>query len=341
MKGNIILVALSALPLLSTAQTKQFNISGTMVADTAANAKMYLAYNDNGTEMRDSSAIVNNSYHFKGNMHDGAIRVNLHWEDRTRKPSYKGFLQFYAGPGKVTVVSKTRFNDVVITGSPVQEESRQLEKDLRDTTRTDKEVMIAFIKSHPNSWLSFVNLEAMMIRWRNITLDEADELYAGLSPALRKYSNVQDIKVMVDARRKAVVGNQAIEFSALDPNGRSVALSSYRGKYVFIDFWASWCHPCREENPFVTAAYQRFKNKGFNVLGVSLDATREPWLKAVAQDNLAWTQVSNLKGFKDDVAVKYGIHAIPANFLIDPKGMIVAMNLRGEDLEKKLAEIFK
>lgn len=137
------------------------------------------------------------------------------------------------------------------------------------------------------------------------------------------------------------VGNNAPELTLQDLNGKNVSLSSYRGKYVLVDFWASWCGPCRAENPNVVAAYGKYKDKNFTILGVSLDNKKEPWEKAVDHDHLTWTHVSDLKGWQSGAAAKYGVHSIPANFLIDPKGVIIAKNLRGPELDNKLEEVLK
>lgn len=139
------------------------------------------------------------------------------------------------------------------------------------------------------------------------------------------------------------VGKMAPEFSLPDPNGKEIKLSSFHGKYVLVDFWASWCKPCRMENPFVVKAYNRFKDKNFTVLGVSLDSNgkKDEWMKAVMRDSLTWTHVSDLMYWSSPVIPLYKIEGIPFNVLVDPEGKVIAQALRGEELEKKLESVLK
>ena len=171
----------------------------------------------------------------------------------------------------------------------------------------------------------------------------AEELVGSLNEMIKKFpgnDDIVNIKNSVEAQiKKSLSGKPAPEISLPDTEGKEVKLSSFRGKYVLVDFWASWCGPCRRENPTVVEAYNRFRDKNFTVLGVSLDKQKEPWLKAIVDDQLNWTHISDLKYWQSEVVPLYGIQGIPFNVLVDPDGKIVAENLRGAALEQKLGEI--
>ncbi|MEQ6118957.1 TlpA disulfide reductase family protein [Reichenbachiella sp. MALMAid0571] len=153
-------------------------------------------------------------------------------------------------------------------------------------------------------------------------------------------SYTKNLVVQVDNLRKLAIGSPAPEISLPNPDGEIVSLSSFKGKYVMIDFWAAWCRPCRMENPNVVRLYEQYNKDGFEVFSVSLDRTKDAWVKAIEDDGLKWTHVSDLKYFQSEAAATYSIQAIPATYLIDPDGNILAKNLRGEELAAKLKEIF-
>ncbi|MCB0617022.1 MAG: TlpA family protein disulfide reductase, partial [Phaeodactylibacter sp.] len=153
-------------------------------------------------------------------------------------------------------------------------------------------------------------------------------------------SAAASMKAQIEQMKSFVVGGQAPDFTQKTPDGGEMSLSELRGKVVLVDFWASWCGPCRRENPNVVRMYNKYKDKGFDILGVSLDKTQDRWLQAIEQDGLEWHHVSDLKGWGNEVAQAYGVRSIPHTILLDQEGRIIARNLRGQALEEKLEELF-
>jgi len=197
----------------------------------------------------------------------------------------------------------------------------------------------SFIKLHPDAFASMYILNMMITI---IPADNAQLYFDELTPAYKNTSYAASIQKTIDAKKITAIGKTAPDFEQPDTSGKMVKLSDFKGQYVLLDFWASWCGPCREENPNVVKAYQKFHGKGFTVLSVSLDqpGKKANWLNAIHHDQLTWTQVSDLQFWNNAVAVLYGIKAIPQNFLIDKNGKIIAVNIKGDDLNKKLEELF-
>ncbi len=169
---------------------------------------------------------------------------------------------------------------------------------------------------------------------------DVKKIYDYLDPSVQVSVTGQQIAKRLIVLQRSSIGETMLDFTQKNMSGEPVRFSNFKGKYVFVDFWASWCGPCRAENPNVLKAYNQYKDKNFTVIGVSLDDNGEKWKKAVKDDNMPWTQLSDLKGWKNEVSTYYGIQAIPSSFLIDPQGRIIAKGLRGEALNQKLAELF-
>lgn len=207
----------------------------------------------------------------------------------------------------------------------------------------------AQIKKAPESLVSLMALhEFFRNRKDQITPERAKALYAMFSPEFRGSEAGKNTLAAVEAIGKKEeevkvieVGTQAPVFSQADPNGKSIALTDFKGKYVLIDFWASWCVPCRKVNPDLVKVFEKLKSAQFTILGVSLDENKEKWLKAIADDRLNWTHVSDLQGWKNAVSKMYGIQGIPQNVLIDPNGKVLAKNLGVQDLEKTLSSLIQ
>lgn len=216
------------------------------------------------------------------------------------------------------------------TVKKIQEENLALSK---EETEFKKE----FIQNNKNSLFSVMLLSEMLTR-KEMTAEEASEVINNLSPKVAASPIVKQVEAMIASAKKADIGSAAPNFSAPTPEGETLALKDAMGKYTIIDFWASWCKPCRRENPNVVKVYEKYHDKGLNIISVSLDRQKQKdkWIKAIADDNMDWYHVSNLQFWQDPIARQYNVRAIPATFLLDENGKIIDKDLRGPALGAKM-----
>lgn len=195
-----------------------------------------------------------------------------------------------------------------------------------------------FIKENPDAHLSVLLLENFLMR-QYLTPEEVKTYYDGLSKEVTATKSGKKIKEVLESMSAIVIGKPAPNFSGPSPDGKTVSLKESLGKVTIIDFWASWCGPCRAENPNVVALYNEYHAQGLNIIGVSLDKDATKWKEAIAKDKLTWTHISNLQQWEDPIAKQYNVQSIPATFILDEKGNIVAKDLRGDALRAKVKEL--
>ncbi|KKN11286.1 hypothetical protein LCGC14_1028080 [marine sediment metagenome] len=223
--------------------------------------------------------------------------------------------------------------------------ARSLEDEMVELQEEYENFELDYIKSHPEALISALLIDRALGTGA-VTVEEAKAMYEKLSPEIKKTKVAITIQERLDSKEQSeanakntTIGAKAPDFTAPTPDGKELALKDALGKITLVDFWAAWCKPCRAENPNVLRVYEKYHDKGLNILGVSLDRTAEAWKNAIEADGLIWQHVSHVAYFNDPIAKLYNVDAIPAAFLLDENGVIIAKNLRGQALEEKVAEL--
>ncbi len=308
----------------------KFSLSGT--TNGIENGTMlYLDYENN---ILDSAVVTDNAFEFKTKLPDTPIELWLHTND------YSNYRAFWAENNPMTFdASKTDFRNALITGSKSEELSFNLLQKTDTLPMEERQkIEMEFVKANPNSVVSASMLSLYATTWGK---SKTKELYEQLSAENKKSKFGKAIQRYIRLNKDPKIGKQFPDFQSTNPNGELKKLSDVKGKVILLEFWASWCRGCRQENHNLVKTYKKFHPKGLEIFAVSLDDDKQNWLDAIPKDSLTWEHVSDLKGAGNEASLIYGINEIPANFLISEDGKIIARNLMGEQLDKKLTEVLE
>lgn len=364
MKKNLIILIIAIAFFSCNSSQKEYSIKGTI--DGVETGKVYLQkLVDGQPQSIDTAELKEGKFEFKGKMEIPDIRFLL-----LNEQDY--FAQFFLDNAKIAVsAKKDSLRATKITGSPTHDifklfisEMEKINKDVNElqgkyqeamsTGNTDEASKIKinydaimennkvytknFVKEHSNSvvapYITLLQLSGQ------VESDELETITNGFAAELAGSEYVKQLNELIAEQKKTAIGVEAPDFTMNDQDGNPFTLSSLRGKVVLIDFWAAWCGPCRQENPNVVKIYEEFNSKGFEILGVSLDRTREDWIQAIKDDKLTWKHVSDLQYWQNTAARLYGVNSIPQTYLLDKDGKIIAKGLRSDQLKVKLQELF-
>ncbi len=361
---------------ISSASAQDVKITGNINLKEAPE-KVFITYRNGDDRVNDSAEIKNGRFTFKQKLMEPVLAnlsVRFPKKEADKRARTEAF-QLFLEPGNIQVKATDSLKFAVVTGSKAHSELDAYNKLLKPfeakqatmgprfeafraakdeagmksiqdeyqviLKENNEKVVKPYIDSHMSSPIVLYIINQYVGSQMDAKI--AEPIYESLSPKNKNSYSGQSLNSRIEVAKKTAIGSMALDFTQNDTLGKPVSLSDFKGKYVLIDFWASWCGPCRVENPNLVNAFNQYKDKNFTVLGISLDqpGKKDLWLEAIHKDELHWTQLSDLKFWNNAVAKQYGISSIPANLLIDPSGKIIAKNIRGEELHKTLAEFIK
>ncbi|MGN8057696.1 thioredoxin-like domain-containing protein [Pedobacter sp. 22163] len=369
MKRTIISIFM-LLPFVVAAQ-KNYTISGKLTG-LKESSKVFLSSINGGRWVNtDSAEVKGGKFFFKGSVDaPKQIILTLKRLKSEEKRYNTDQLAFFVENAKISVIGNDSIKNAKVSGSISEKENSELMTSI--TPLTDAIISLnnkfykkpkdeawkkatdsvnwmvdeikrrnwKFVASHLNSFMGLYIFNQDILSG-SFESAKVDPLFEKFSSELKTSALGDQVAKKMEIGRRRQAGVKVADFTQNDLNGKPFTLSSLRGKYVLVDFWASWCAPCRAENPNVVKAYNSLKNKDFEIVSVSLDANKESWKQAIEKDGMPWIHVSDLKYYKNEVALMFGINSVPQNLLINPQGIIVARNLRGEDLTEKISALMK
>ena len=350
---------------LSCTKEPSYTIKGTVLMPDFEGKTVYLRIGAfTNQPIIDSAVISNGKYEFKGTVTESEYATINSGNNKSYFSAIialeNATIMITTNKKGKTVVSGTPYNDqrqkydeirnaltqkcivageALSTGNLSLDEKQQMQTDVNKLLNEIQMLTYNYLKNNINNPAFWLEISSYAT---NFSLEQQKTLLAAANEQVQALEAMQRIEQRIHAQERTAIGQPFVDLCMSNPDGKEITLSDFmgKGKYILVDFWASWCGPCREEMPNIKAIYDKYKDKGFDIVGVSLDRDHAAWLKAIKDLDLPWHQMSDLKHWESEGAKLYGVPAIPYNVLLAPEGTIIAINLHDKDLHKKLAEIF-